>query len=797
MAELTNELTKAVTGLDIQGSKTLETKEISTMDSFLTNKPLAPVHQEAGTTYTAQNNLQLADISRVKEVDDLVEIDWNYKKTTSKPFFMDTALWTSALSAGTNLLTFQFPNDYFTGNHVLRTIGETFLSFRGDLHFVVSAQGTPVSSGAIIIHPQFMDLTTPYSIYDQYFRQHVILDISDNSSTADFVLPFRYYRNATDPFSTIANIYVDVLVPLAGIAQVNLTVTCFLENQEFKFLRPQEAVTARRTQGLLNFTTINQTLSNVQSATLPNNMTGDKLDTSVGLMDDVPINLNGPSMTVRYPSMNNSNNPHPLERASLIAGSQQISDKYIFNSSIDEMSFKHITQERDHFLQSISINTSVVTGQAVMAIPITPAPRIATSTTGDLTVSPIEYYSQFFKFWRGGFKIKLRFFMNRFQSMKFYVALFYKSISPAVFTDWSASHGVIIDIGGDTREVEIEVPYNSETPWLHCPTGPINFTGAYPNINSFSIFDFVLGQLSMYAMTPLITPEGSPTNITCHVTFSGSDDFEFANFTSSGAATQGSLLMSTRSGRTPNYITDNVVSVKQLVKKFANLSLLNSTFPLIKNIEAFIMNPLAAIGDTPDGLLPSGTLPGGTLYPLECENKIPGLLPYFAYRGSIVIRLEIKIYNNNAIPTAYTPFCFLCNPNMDTYSGTDAAIVAQNFIRDMRYYTLNGVEQALTPYELRPINSVGEIDSSIITYEVDIPYQRNLKYTNRVVPGFSDYGFLVFGATSEGASPGSIISIKAFAKIGDDGRFGILNYGSMQVHPSSTTNHNFFYYPTT
>jgi hypothetical protein len=289
MDDLKNQITKAVASLNIEGSRTLRTEEITSSDSFLTNSPLTSVHTDAGSTVTAQNNLQLADISRVKDQHDLIEMDWNYKMVTSKPFYIGNGVWNSTQGALTNLYTLSFPVDYFLGNSVLTSVGDTFLSIRGDLHLIISMQGTPLASGGVIVHSEsFWNTQASAEFYDSFFRQHVILDISDNSSTADYVLPFRWNRNGTDPFSTIASVYVDVLVPLSGMNSVNFTVTAFLENQEFKFIRPIESPPGlakrkairegRMTQGLLNITNINNTLSQVENATLPSHLTGDSLD---------------------------------------------------------------------------------------------------------------------------------------------------------------------------------------------------------------------------------------------------------------------------------------------------------------------------------------------------------------------------------------------------------------------------------------------------------------------------------------------------------------------------------------
>jgi hypothetical protein len=148
------------------------------------------------------------------------------------------------------------------------------------------------------------------------------------------------------------------------------------------------------------------------------------------------------------------------------------------------MSIKHLFQDREHYYNKFNISTSTTTGSQLFNMAVCPNPG---TIIGQTQVNAAEYIMQNTKFWRGGMKIKLRFFMNRFQAAKVYLGLFYKAITPSAFTDWSSSHGVILDIGGDQREVIVEIPYNSETPWLQTCHGNVNILA--PTSDTLSYFD--------------------------------------------------------------------------------------------------------------------------------------------------------------------------------------------------------------------------------------------------------------------------------------------------------------------
>lgn len=780
-----NRIIAAVTSSNIQESKGVGSVDLDTGTSFLKNEAISASISASGSAYTSQNNTLLVDMSRNVEQNDLLELAWSYKMATSKPYILDTGGWSTSDITGFTLLSFPFPNNYFTGNHVLKTIGETFMSVRGDLHFVVSLQGTPMASGALIVHANYYTQGLA-DLNEMYFRQHAVLDASDNSSTCDLVVPYRYWKNGTDPFSEIYTVYIQVLVPLAGITNMNYTVSCFLENQEFKFLRPIEATTTRVTHGLLNITNINNTLSNVENATLPTNMTGDTLDVKATLMDDVGINTNSAPFLLRFPALNNMDNPHPIDKMALTSHALQLSTKDTFNSQIDEMSFKHILQEHDHYHSTLSMSTSTTVGEQIKVIPIVPNPKTMITPSDSVTdMNIMEYYAGFFKYWRGGLKYKIRFFMNRFQSMKFYVGLFYKAITPDSFTDWSSSHGVIVDIGGDKREIEIEIPYNAETPWLHLPKGFIDIE----NITNpdYTPFDFILGQLAIYAVTPLISPTGSPTTITAHVTMTTSDDFEFANFSTNytSSVAQGDVVkLSKDSTRTPDFNQDVIVSVKQLTKKWSTVFSQNTQLMDVAYVNtAACFNVGSVLGSYTRYNTGQSNYTFLRSYDL---GNIDGLFPFQGYNGGIKLHVEMS-FTPGRIGSAtgpiydwYKPYAIYFNPEV-LNSSTARNIDVNRIAGQLDYFLDTGnYDNRVVPsaYHILPINNVGLVTDTVI-YEIEIPFQRTTKFMKR--DGFfGSHGFLVLGykrnfPTPEGMEVQPSYSLKIMAKISDDGRLGVLN----------------------
>jgi hypothetical protein len=772
----------AIKSTNTQNSQDFATMTLTGSNQGLLNKdPLKSDLTQTGTAIVSQNTVSVRDTSRVKDSTDLVELDWNYKSTTSKPFIVKTGVWTSSQSAGTPLTTFNFPVDYFNTNHVLNQVGNTFLSFRGDLHYVITTLGSPFATGALIASNAYGTIPN-FNRADRYFKPHVILDISDNTTTIDFIVPFKWCRNSCSPFDTATKVRLEILEPLQGLTSANYTITAFLENQEFRFLRPTEEGSFRQTQGLFNFTTISNTLSNIEEANLPMEMAGDQYDIGLG-MDDIGINNNPQSLLVKFNSLNNSSNPHSVEKVSLRARTLAPSTYDTFNSKVDEMSIAHLFQEREHYHTSFDLTTSTASGVQLMNMAVCPNPSVFQNPA---LINAAEYIMTNTKFWRGGMKIKLRFFMNRFQAAKVYVGLFYKAITPSTFADWSSSHGVILDVGGDQREVVVEIPYNAETPWLqtlHCSTDV-----SLPASRELSIFDYIMGQFTVYALTPLVSPEGSPTTITCHVTYSMCEDFQIAGYSTNTRVVQGmdtTVKLSKTSTRTEDNINDTIDSMKDIYRKY-ELVLTQHNIKLDAPYVATVMSP--------DWLFCGNTNAAGEFVSGDTKWVAPtapmtmfGARMFHAYRGGVKVRFDVDMYSIQPDqgkvpwPTNYVPYCIYVNP--DTIHFQNGSVTFTNILDNINgsFKCMFDFDSSIvpTPFEVLPVNAVTQQGARI--FEVEIPWQRNTKYLeqDRNFPLYKHFGLLmlVFKRQHDDGVGENQFDIRVYAKPADDGRYGIAEIG--------------------
>jgi hypothetical protein len=788
----TQKILDAVKSINIKNEQSQVTTNFTTDNSLYKSTLLEPVVQQMGSAYTAQNNLTVENIPHDKDERDIYEVDYSYVNTLKKPFYIKSFQVTSANTVGQNIFTLNLPSDYFAANHVLQNIGNTFKSFRGDFHLLVSVQGTPLASGALAAIVTYGGTgvgsytSATSSLQNAYYRHHAILDYSDNSNTIDLIVPFRYLRNAIDPFLSAHSVRFSPIVPLAGQTSVTITISAFVENPVFRFLRPITAPTvARTTQGLINVTTINNTMRDIMDSTLPVNLTGDTVDINPSMMDDVPIPTNPTPFIVKYNSMNNANNPHAIERTTLISGAQRVSDKHTYGTTMDEMSIKSITQ-KDHFHTSFDVTTSSAVNSTLFATYVTPT--VVWRTTANQVVTPLDKLTSYMKYWRGGLKFKFRFYMNRFQSIKLYAAMFYKDTEPTVLADFSTSHGVVLDIGGDQREVEIEIPYNAETAWLHCPIR----MGQDFTLDTFQ--KYVLGKLALYTMTPLISPTGSPTSVSCHVTMSTSDDFEYASYMAATGFPH-SIMLSSKSERTPNDIMDVVPSVKVAMKRYTKRSNYRQVFDIgERKLIANIINPMQTVSDyAAEGPWTDGE---AEMYkPFYKELPLADL--FNAVRGGYTIRIETTLGRNREEVSStiydWVPFCLYINgPQINAVASQYGPAI----VRTLNQYYLSDWSDAIsspsTPYHIQPINPLTYKEGTTAVFEVDCSYLPVNKYALHNPAGtMQSHGLLVWGwyapiLHNEPNRQTVQVHSQLFQKISDDTRFGLAEKANFSIVAAPT-----------
>lgn len=194
-------------------------------------------------------------------------------------------------------------------------------------------------------------------------------------------------------------------------------------------------------------------------------------------------------------------------------------------TEVDELSIDYIKDIYSYF-EFITWNTSTLDGATLLSLPLNPLlfTQFPTDTTNQLiSMTPMAYLASNFRFWRGGFRIRILLVKTEFHSGRLMVCYFPSTndsgAAPAIPTEANNIyvHKNILDIR-DANEFEIEIPFVSPTSWL--PTG---------NVGATSISNApTIGTLSIFVLHPLEAPSTVSPGIIGLIEVKAAADMEFA-----------------------------------------------------------------------------------------------------------------------------------------------------------------------------------------------------------------------------------------------------------------------------
>lgn len=138
--------------------------------------------------------------------------------------------------------------------------------------------------------------------------------------------------------------------------------------------------------------------------------------------------------------------------------------------------------------------------------------------------TPISYMSQMFYNWRGSLVVRIKIVATKFHKGRLKISYDPRADITSTNPDVNTVYTKIVDIG-EEDDIEIEIPYHQDTPWLlvdKALTPNWNTTGALPNRVGTDN-----GVLTVRVLTTLTAPASGSIKV---LTFlQGGDDFEYAN----------------------------------------------------------------------------------------------------------------------------------------------------------------------------------------------------------------------------------------------------------------------------
>jgi len=197
----------------------------------------------------------------------------------------------------------------------------------------------------------------------------------------------------------------------------------------------------------------------------------------------------------------------------------------------DELAIPYI-KGKESYLGSGTWSTSSTVDTLLFCLRVTPAlyQRANIQNTVPATVgqrlyhTPISYMSQMFYNWRGSLVIRIKIVATKFHKGRLKISYDPRSDITSSNPDVNVVYTHIVDIG-EEDDIEIEIPYHQDTPWLLVDkslSDNWNTTGSLPNrIGTDN------GVLTVRVLTTLTAPSTGSVKLLAFT--KGGDDFEFAN----------------------------------------------------------------------------------------------------------------------------------------------------------------------------------------------------------------------------------------------------------------------------
>jgi hypothetical protein len=480
------------------------------------------------------------------------------KPFVNRPFFVESVTWSNQAKYGLlSNVTKQLPRDIFISNKSLEMALKLGAYFRSDLYLNISVAGTIGHAGTVLVGilPPFPSTFTSdvYLVNTLMSGPHCFLnaneasscalhvpwycnsdldslDISNTLSTGSGVTTTPHGSQNTYAPANSATLVMMVLNPLAISAgastALQITIEACFSALDIYVPSPKFVKYVTQGAGLKSIVTtaIDATTSHVKT------VVGDAIDMVregiryyTGLHNpNIPL-ISNRMIVSRRNFPNYTTSPQFFEKLDPYPNIDRIVDRPIFNTSVDEMSIRHIIS-KPQFLGTIAIDTNNATGKLLWSRPISPFQGgLAPAGSPVKIANNIEMLHFLSRAWRGSINIHIQSVMNNKQQIKVRLLQLYNpSIEiisgkvPTYADILSApSHLLEFTAGGEIQTITI--PYLSRN----------NLTPCAVDMQTEGLFH---GMYYLYVAQPLVCSSDSPTSISLNMYMSLGDDFAFYGY---------------------------------------------------------------------------------------------------------------------------------------------------------------------------------------------------------------------------------------------------------------------------
>lgn len=493
------------------------------------------------------------------------EVANNLKTLLSRPLLVrNVEVPANTISSVTSLI---FPQDWVSVSRNVADIANAYFLFKGKIKIQATLQSTPFNAGSMVVHASYKDVSSfdtgnLTDVENAWLRPHCELDYSDNAANVIMDIPWKYKREYCDFSAVGADGIVDIIFEnyLPNTSTARLMVYMWIEDADVVVTRTLRPVVQGITlfgDSITNVTT-NQQIGEVAGNVMPNNIKGDQFDTQASLnlsaLDQPNLTLEPcPTTMNREPFSSNAVQIQHKEKLALYPREQMMSSFDTFGTDQDEMSIDYLKSKWS--LGGLTYPTAPAIKYSTTTSPYTVLAAGCVGPYGGSSmaynnkmVSPyftfLDYISKNHTLWRGSrgkdgmLEYRFKFACNRFQSGRVAVAYnpvatwfeffgTWNTTAPTISSDQLGScYVAYFDINGQDNEIIVRLPYVSATPWKVCWTG---MDSNCPKESRSAIFrNSFAGIIALVAITPLVSPVGSPTEINIASFVRGAPGYQIA-----------------------------------------------------------------------------------------------------------------------------------------------------------------------------------------------------------------------------------------------------------------------------
>lgn len=483
----------------------------------------------------------------------------------ARPHQVATGTFTTMQTRGQTILTQDISNQ-FNANNMWRIKLAGYKYIRGTAVYRLQINAQPFQAGRLLLH--VLPLAQEYTRNNLYYTnvhnstltdqtQHpcVELDLQETAAVlkVPYVSPTLFYDRVNNRYDQ-GEIYITVLSPLnPGSSSTSVTYTLWMHWEDVQVNGPifgpesglPTAMVKEKEEIQRKGSLPNVLRTVINAPVLMNNIP------TLGSVVKAATDFAG-SMAVygfSKPTSSSVSNPMVIspERNMVNADGLTHANLFSLNSSAelpvlagfggtstDEMNFAYLKQipaYHDHFtLQSNDASGAEVYSQLIgPRYIIKTSPQIQPTVTRNITSSPaFVYLSRFFKYWRGGIRVTIKFIKTAYHSGRVMV-VFNTGITGVNADQSEYVLREVVDLR-TTNEITVCLPYLKHTNFVQTE---MNF-GRTDNATLQELT--TSGYLQVLVLNPLQAAPTVGSTIDCLVYYSAAEDFELTyptNVTSS------------------------------------------------------------------------------------------------------------------------------------------------------------------------------------------------------------------------------------------------------------------------